>query len=255
MFAAINFPPLGEILNWKVIAFGGTPFAFNKVSLILLLATAITLALFFIAGRRASLVPVGVQNAVEYVVDFITGSIVHDIMGPEGMPWVPFLTALFFFIFLANVFEVVPFIQMPATARLGVTAPLAIIIYVLYLSAGIRKQGARAYLKSLIVPSGVPGPVLIILVPIEILSNLIVRPFALAIRLFGNMLAGHLLLTTFAVLSAALLTKSILVVALPIPFVVLVLITGFEIFVAFLQAYIFTTLTAVYVGEALAGGH
>lgn len=255
LFAGINFPPISEVLNWKAIAFGGTPLALNKVGLITIMAAAITLILFFAAGRQARLVPSGVQNLVESSIEFINDSIVMDVMGPEGTPWAPYLTGLFFFILFCNLFEVIPIIQMPATARMSVPAPLALIVYVTFITVGIKKQGFGHYFKNSIVPSGVPGPLLVMLVPLEILSTFIVRPFALAVRLFGNLLAGHLLLLTFAVLSEALFVKSIGLLILPLPFAMLTALTGYEMFVSGLQAFIFTILSALYIAEAMKSSH
>ncbi|ACU54715.1 ATP synthase F0, A subunit [Acidimicrobium ferrooxidans DSM 10331] len=256
MLAAISFPPIAEVLNWRPIAFSGTAFMFNKIAVLTLASAAITLVLFGLAGRRAQLVPRGVQNVVEAGVDFVRSTIVLDVMGPEGLSWLPWLVGMFFFILFNNLFEVVPFIQMPATARTSVTIPLAVISYVTFLAVGIKRQGFAGYFRSALVPRGVPGVLLILLVPIEFLSTFLVRPFALAVRLFGNMLAGHLLLITFAVISEALFVKSIALVALPLPAAMLVVVTGYEIFVGFLQAFIFTILTAVYIGEAMGvAGH
>lgn len=253
--ASINFPPLGEVLNWKPLVFGGSSFAFNKIGLITLLAAVITIVLFAIAGRRAKLVPTGLQNLMESAVDFITNTIVLESIGPDGLVWVPWLTGLFFFILISNLFEVIPVFQMPATARIGVTAPLALLVYIVYIVVGIRKKGLGRYLKTALVPKDVPKAFLPLLVVNEALSTFIVRPFALAIRLFGNLLAGHLLLVTFAVLSEALFVKSVLLIALPLPFGLLVVLTGYEIFVSFLQAFIFTVLAAVYIGESMAEEH
>jgi F-type H+-transporting ATPase subunit a len=255
MLAGISFPPIAEVLNWRPIAFAGTPYMFNKIAILTLASAAITLVLFWLAGRRAELVPHGLQNLVESAVEFVRNTIVLDVMGPEGLAWLPWLVGLFFFILFNNLFEVVPFIQMPATARTSVTIPLAVISYVTFIAVGIRRQGFVHYFRSALVPRGVPAVLLILLVPIELLSTFIVRPFALAIRLFGNMLAGHLLLITFAVISEALFVKSIALVALPLPAAMLVVVTGYEIFVGFLQAFIFTILTAVYIGEAMGAEH
>ncbi|NNN12994.1 MAG: F0F1 ATP synthase subunit A [Acidimicrobiaceae bacterium] len=255
IFGAVNFPPIGEVLNWKPFFLGGSALAFNKVTLTAVLATAITFVLFYTAGKKKALVPTGVQNVVEAGVDFITNSIVLDIMGPDGLVWLPYLCGLFFFVLINNLFEVVPVFQMPSTARMGVTLPLAITVWVTFIVVGIKKQGFASYFKHSVVPSGVPGALLILLVPLEILSTFFVRPFALAIRLFGNMLAGHLLLITFAALSEAMFAKSISLVLLPLPFAMLTVLTGYEIFVSALQAFIFTILTAVYIGESMAGSH
>lgn len=255
LFAGINFPPISDVLNWRSILFSGTPFGLNKVGLITILASVVTLLLFYLAGRQKKLVPRGLQNFVESMVDFIHGSIIMDVMGPEGLPWAPYLIGMFFFIFICNVCEVIPFIQMPATARMSVPAPLALIVWVTFIAVGIKSQGAGHYFKNMVVPSGVPGPLLVILVPLEILSNFFVRPFALAVRLFGNLLAGHLLLLTFAVISEAMFVKSIALVVLPLPFAMLTALTGYEIFVSALQAFIFTILTALYIAEAMKSQH
>lgn len=253
--AAINFPPISDVLDWRSILFGGTPLALNKVGLITVASAAITLFLFFLAGRNAKLVPSGVQNFVESSMEFINNSIVLDVMGSEGMAWAPYLTGLFFFIFFCNIFEVIPFIQMPATARMSVPAPLALMVWVTFIAVGVKSQGLRRYFKNSVVPSGVPGPLLIMLIPLEILSNFLVRPFALAVRLFGNLLAGHLLLLTFAVLSEALFVKSIGLLVLPLPFAMLTALTGYEMFVSGLQAFIFTILSALYIAEAMKSQH
>lgn len=253
-YLAINFPPISEVLNWKPLFFGGTSIAFNKVALTTMIAAFATLTMFFVAGRQRKLVPVGIQNFVEASVDFIDNSVIQDAMGPEGLVWAPYLTALFFFILFSNLFEVIPFFQMPATARMAVPLPLALAVYVTFIVVGVKKQGLQ-YFRNAVIPQGVPSFVLIILIPIDILSTFIVRPFALAIRLFGNMLAGHLLLLTFTVLSEALFVKGIGLLLLPLPFAMLTALTGYEIFVAILQAFIFTTLTAVYIGDSLKSEH
>ncbi|NNN19009.1 MAG: F0F1 ATP synthase subunit A [Acidimicrobiaceae bacterium] len=255
MSAGINFPPISDVLNWRSIVFGGTPFALNKVGLITLVAAGLTLLLFFVAGHQAKLVPGGVQNFVESIVDFINNSIVYDVMGSEGAPWAPYLTGLFCFILFCNLFEVIPFIQMPATARMSIPAPLALMVWVTFIVVGIRNQGIGHYFKNAVIPSGVPGALLVILIPLEILSNFIVRPFALAVRLFGNLLAGHLLLLTFAVISEAMFVRSIGLVVLPLPFAMLTALTGYEIFVSALQAFIFTILSALYIAEAMKSQH
>jgi F-type H+-transporting ATPase subunit a len=200
-------------------------------------------------------VPTGAQNVVESIVEFVRDGIIMQTMGPEGLPWMPFLTSLFCFIFFANIFEVIPFIQFPAPARMAIPMSLGLLVWVLYNFMGIKHQGLGGYLKSSLFPPGVPKALYILVTPIELLSTFIVRPFSLAVRLFANELAGHLLLVTFAVLSSALFVKSFLVVILPLPAVMLVLLTAFEMLVAVLQAFIFTILTAVYLGGAMHPEH
>jgi len=120
---------------------------------------------------------------------------------------------------------------------------------------GIVKQGFGHYMKNSLIPPGVPAFLLVLVVPIEFISTFIVRPFSLMVRLFANMLAGHLILVTFAALTAALWAAKITVIIAPFSFALLVAMTGFEILVSFLQAFIFTILTAVYIGGAMHPEH
>ncbi|HEX6312012.1 MAG TPA: F0F1 ATP synthase subunit A, partial [Acidimicrobiia bacterium] len=166
------------------------------------------------------------------------------------MRYLPFLLAMFFFIFFINIFEILPFIQFPGNARMAVPFVLALLVWFIYNIVGIIKQGPLGYLKSSTIPPGVPIFLLPLVALIELVSTFIVRPFSLAVRLFANMLAGHLILVTFAVLSAALWAKNITIVILPFPFLLLIGLTAFELLVAFLQAFIFTILTAVYIGSS-----
>jgi F-type H+-transporting ATPase subunit a len=144
---------------------------------------------------------------------------------------------------------------MPPNARMALPMFMALVIWVVYNAVGMVKQGPIHYLKGIAFPPGVPKPIYLLVTPIEALSTFIVRPFSLAVRLFANMLAGHILLVTFSVLCITLWALKPLVVALPLSFFMLVALTGFEVMVAFLQAYIFTILTAVYIGGALNPEH
>ncbi len=247
--AALKFPPIGELVKWP--AFGGIA-GFNKVALITFLATFLTLLLFFLAGRNKSLVPTGVGNLVESVVEFITDGVILQTMGQEGMKYLWYLTSLFFFIFFCNIFEVIPIFQFPASARMAIPLLLAVITWVMYIVVGLKKHGL-SYISKSVKPPGVPFALLFLIVPIELLSTFIVRPFSLAVRLFANMLAGHLLLVTFAVLTGALLGSSIVFLkpVAVLPLAMDIAITGFEAFVAILQAFIFTILTAVYLGSSI----
>ncbi|HMC41763.1 MAG TPA: F0F1 ATP synthase subunit A [Acidimicrobiales bacterium] len=248
MLLALEFPPLSRLVEWKSFFLSGTPLAVNKVVLVMWLAAVLTFLFFWVAGRRGSLVPTGLQNMAESVVDFIHNGVILQSMGPEGLFWAPFLTTVFCFIFLGNIFEVIPFIQMPANARMAIPFFLAVVVWVSYNTVGIRKHGPWGYLKSIIAPPGVPAGLLPLFALINFVSDIFVRPFALAVRLFANMLAGHLLLATFAVLSAALLRSTIIGAA--VPGALLVALTGFEVLVSVLQAFIFTILTAVFIGLA-----
>ncbi len=258
VLGALHFPPIEELVEWKALFLKGTPFEVNKVVLLMWLSVLIVFGLFFVAGRKANsgnLVPSGVQTIVETGVEFVQKDIILQTMGKEGLAWTPFLVTMFFFIFITNIWEVIPVVQLPVNARMALPAFMAILVWAIFNFVGIKSQGFVGYFKSVLFPPGVPKALLPLVALIELISTIFVRPFSLAVRLFANMLAGHLLLVTFGVLSAALWTKSIMAVILPLPFVMLVLLTGFEILVAILQAFIFTILTAVYIGGAMHPEH
>lgn len=246
----LEFPPISHLIRWPDIFFEDTVFAINKTALIYFASVAIILVFFFTAGRKAQLVPSGVQNIAESTVNFVRDGIIMQTIGPDGMRYLPFLLTMFCFIFVSNVFEIVPFVQFPANARMAMPMTLALLVWVIYNVVGIAKQGPLGYLKSSTIPPGVPIFLLPLVALIEFVSNFLVRPFSLAVRLFANMFAGHLILVTFAVLSAALFAKNFTVVILPFPFVLLIGLTAFELLIALLQAFIFTILTAVYIGSS-----
>jgi F-type H+-transporting ATPase subunit a len=255
---ALEFPPISHLVEWTDLALDDSLFAINKIVLLYLLAAVLTILLFTLGGRRKALVPVGAQNVAEASLDFIDNGIILQTIGPEGLQkkWIqPFLTSIFFFVFFTNITEVVPFIQMPANARMAMPAMLALLVWLLFNGVGVANQGLGGYLKSSLFPPGVPKALYLLVTPIEFVSTFLVRPFSLAVRLFANMLAGHILLVTFAVLSAALWVAQWYAVFLPLPALMLVFLTGFEILVAFLQAYIFTILAAVYIGGAMHPEH
>jgi F-type H+-transporting ATPase subunit a len=213
---------------------------------------------FLLAGRQsAKTAPRGIRNVAESTVEFIENGVVMQTMGRDGLGWTPFLLSLFTFIYLCNVPGIIPFFQMPATARMALPAALALMVWVVYNGAGIKHQGLGGYFKSVLFPPGVPKALYILVTPIEFISAIIVRPFSLAVRLFANMLAGHILLVTFALLTEALFQAKdkILIPFGILPMGMLIFLTGFEVLVAFLQAYIFTILTAVYIGGAVHPEH
>jgi F-type H+-transporting ATPase subunit a len=253
---ALEFPPISHLVEWPDIFFKGNElFAINKVVLGFFFATIASAAIMILGGRKQALVPSGVQNVAESSVDFIRTQVVMQTMGPDGLAWVPFLLTLFFFILFNNILEVIPGWQMPGNARMAMPLFMALLVWLVFNVVGFIKQGPVGYLKSVLFPPGVPLALYILVTPIEFVSTFLVRPFSLAVRLFANMLAGHILLVTFAVLSAAMWSIGPSLVILPLPALVLILLTAFEVMVAFLQAYIFTILTAVYIGGAMHPDH
>lgn len=251
---ALEFPPLGHIVEWKNFALDGTPFAINKVVLIYFVSALLTI-LLFVLGNKKRLVPTGAQNVAEMSIDFVQDGIIMQTMGPDGLKYTPYLLSLFLFIFFNNIFEIIPFVQMPANARIALPMFLSLLTWVLFNAAGIRSQGLFGYLKSSLFPPGVPAALYILVTPIELVSTFLVRPFSLMVRLFANLLAGHILLVTFAVLSAALWTTNWTAVFLPLPVIAVIFFTLFEILVSFLQAYVFTLLASVYIGGAMHPEH
>jgi F-type H+-transporting ATPase subunit a len=211
--------------------------------------------ILFALARKKQMVPKGAQNLAESSVNFLQEGVIMQTVGPDGMKYLPFLATLFFFILFGNLFEVIPGFQMPANARMANPAIMALVTWAFFIAAGIKAQGPGHYFKNSLFPPGVPVALYILVTPIELISTFIVRPFSLAVRLFANMLAGHILLVTFSVLCITLFTASLLVLVLPFSFFMLVALTGFEVMVAFLQAYIFTILAAVYLGGAVHPEH
>lgn len=254
MILGLEFPPLSHIVDWPVFLFEDTPFGINKVVLIYFAAVILTM-LLFVLGSKRRLVPTGAQNVAESSVSFIEDGIILQSMGPRGLKWAPMLTSIFFFIFFSNIFEIIPGVQMPATARIALPMLLAVFVWFVFNIAGMIEHGPLGYLKHALVPPGVPIGLLPVVVVIELISTFLVRPFSLMVRLFANLLAGHILLVTFAVLTAALWTTEWYAIFLPLPFFAVIFFVAFELLVSFLQAYVFTLLTAVYIDSATSHEH
>jgi F-type H+-transporting ATPase subunit a len=248
---ALHFPDIRGLFEWRGLAFKGTVFEVNKTVLLLWITVALVSALFLAAARRRDLVPTGIRAVVEAGLEFVERGIAREGMGPEGAAWVPFLTTLFFFILFLNLWGIVPLVQFPPTSRMAVPMYLALQTWILFVAVGIKTQGPVRYFRNALIPPGVPKPLLLLVVPIEFLSVFVVQPFSLAVRLFANMMAGHLLLVAFYVIAAALWSRSLAVLLMPLPVVTAVALTGFELLVGVLQAYIFTMLTAVYIGQSI----
>jgi F-type H+-transporting ATPase subunit a len=246
---ALEFPPINEVIRWRDLF----P-SFNKVALIAILAVLIGTTIYLIAAHRDPMVaPKGVRNVAEVGVEFIEDQIVMQTIGRDGLGWTPFLLTLFIFVYLCNLPGVIPILQFPATARMAIPFFLAAVVWIVYNVVGFKHNG-MSYLTGMLWPRNVPVVMRPLVGLIEFLSNIILRPFSLAVRLFANMLAGHMLLVTFALLANALLfaeTKQLLLKPLTIlPVFMLLFLTAFEILVGLLQAYIFTILTGVYIGLA-----
>ncbi|MAO82127.1 MAG: ATP synthase F0 subunit A [Nocardioides sp.] len=230
----------------------------TKPMLQLVLAAVLVFGFFYIAARKRELVPGKLQFVGEEAYSFVRNSMGRDIIGSHDfMRFTPYLFALFFFILLNNLFASIPFLQFPTFSRSGMVYGLAAMSWVIYNAVGMKKHGVLGYLKLQSVPSGVGGPILLLLIPLEFLSNIIVRPVTLALRLFANMLAGHLLLILFA-LGGEYLILEMSVAYAPVgilAWVLFIAIAFLELLVQFLQAYVFVLLNAMYIQGALADEH
>jgi len=193
------------------------------------------------AGSAKSLVPSKLQSLAELLVDFIRG-IIHDTMGTSGMRFFPLISALFLFILFSNLVGLVPG-SFTITSQIIVTAVFAVAVYLLSLVVGFQLHGAK--FLGILVPPGTPGWLLPLMIPIEVISQL-ARPISLAVRLFANMTAGHVIL---GVLFGLTIAGGLLIGWLPFSFTIA--LYGLEVGIAFIQAYIFTILTCVYIGDAM----
>jgi F-type H+-transporting ATPase subunit a len=248
----LEFPPINALLRWQDIF----P-TFNKIALIAVAATLISTLIFLLAGNRdGTKAPKGVRNLAESIVEFIEDQIVMPTMGHQGLRWTPFMISLFMFIYLCNVPGIIPIIYMPATARIAIPLTLALLVWVIFIVVGLKHQGL-GYFGHLLWPPGVPTGLKPLVGVIEFISTIFIRPFSHTVRLMANMMAGHILLVTFALLTEALIqaeTNRFLFIPMGIlPFGMLLFLTLFEVLVAFLQAYIFTILAAVYIGSSMEG--
>ena len=255
-----GFPaPSAEIFNFQpygTLSIAGQEFNFTK-PVVLAIIGSILLIVFFVAiFRKPKLVPGRMQSVGEYGYTFIRDGVAREVIGKEGDKYVPFLFSLFFFVWMLNIWGIIPFAQFPVSSRIAWPAALALIIWPMYMYLGMRHQGPVKFFKDMMFPPGLPWPIYIILAPIELISTVIIRPVTLTIRLFANMFAGHLLLTIFAIATFYLISPSIIgLLGSGASFAVSVVLTGFEAFIQALQAFIFTLLAAVYISTSLHAEH
>jgi F-type H+-transporting ATPase subunit a len=229
-------------------------FAFTKPMLLALISTVVVVAFFWSAFAKPKLVPRGAQNLAELGIGFVRDQVLRPMMGKRGDSFLPFLVSLFFFIWIMNVMEIVPIAQFPAMSQIAFPGVLMLMVYITYTYLGIKHQGLGGYFRNMI-PKGVPIFILALLAPVEILQYIIVRPFTLAVRLFANMFAGHILLLVFTLATWYMFTLTIGLLFSATSFILTIVLTAFELLIQALQAYIFTILTAQYIGGSLEAGH
>ena len=229
-----------ELHNWIPISVGGFDISINKAVIFMWIVVALASVVMVMAGSSRKLVPGKLQSLAEMMVDFIRNMIM-DTMGKDGMRFFPLVATLFVFILFSNYIGLIPG-TYTVTSQIIVTAVFSCLVYGLSLVVGFYLHGAK--FLGILVPPGTPGWLLPLMIPIEIISQL-ARPISLAVRLFANMTAGHVML---AVLFSLTIGGGLLIGWLP--FVFTVAIYGLEFGIAFIQAYIFTILTCVYLGDA-----
>ena len=238
-----EFRPLFTIGSW----------GFTKPELITILCGLLVIGFFYAAFRRPKMIPGRTQSLGELAILAVRDQILRPALGRKGDKYLAYIAAMFFFILLCNYMELIPVFQFPAMSRIGFVYPMAIIMYVLYWYQGFKTKGFFGYFRSWIPQA--PWPILIILIPVELLKYVIVQPATLAIRLFANMFAGHLLLTIFTLATWYMLSPSIGIAYAAGSLFMVFFVFLLELLVGLLQAFIFTTLISTYIADSLEFGH
>ena len=240
--------PLAQFEINKLIQLnvGDFDVSFTNSSLAMVLSVLFILTILFFGLKNLKIVPTKIQSLVELSYEFIS-NMIGDNIGKEGLKYLPFIFTLFFFILIGNLIGMMP-LSFTWTSHIIVTFAIAFFIFLAATFIAIFKHGLLKFL-GFFAPSGVPKPMLLLLVPIEIISY-ISRPISLSVRLFANMMAGHTLLKVIGGFVFVLGANSFIIGgALPLAF--LVALTGLEIVIAFLQAYVFAILTCLYINDAI----
>jgi F-type H+-transporting ATPase subunit a len=247
-------PGVGDF--WQPLV-GDGPFALTRAAIAMVFSVALISGVLLFMTRRLSVVPTKPQMMLEGAYTFVRNGVGRDVIGgKEFLPYVPLLFSLFALILVNNIFGIVPFIQFPTMGRVGFPAALAIVVYFVYHWVGIKRKGLGGYFGSF-VPHGLPIFVVPFVWLLEFITYFFTRPVTLALRLFGNMFAGHILLLLFIAGGEYLLVHMDGVMKLTGVFALVMgfVMTIFEILVQFLQAYVFILLTAVYIQASIADEH
>ncbi|RKN41976.1 F0F1 ATP synthase subunit A [Micromonospora endolithica] len=251
------FPPSVEDFYLPSIVPWGAEnsYWFTKITAMVWLAVGLLIIFFLVTYRKPQLVPTKKQWLAESIYGFVRNNIAVDMIGHRGVAFAPYFTTLFCFILLTNFFAIVPGLQISPNSHIAFPAFLAVISYVMFIWVGIRHHGAGKFFKNSLIPPA-PWYILPLLIPIELFSTFIVRPFSLAVRLFANMFAGHMLLLVFTLGGFAMLNANVWLAPVSLlSWLMTVALTFLEFLVICLQAYVFTVLTASYVQGALADEH
>jgi len=230
-----------ELHNYIPIDLFGLDISINKAVIMMWVVVGLAAFLLVTAGRSRRMVPTKLQSLGELLVGFIR-DIILDTMGKEGMRFFPLIATLFVFILFSNLLGLIPG-SYTVTSQIIVTAVFAVSVYVLSLVMGFVLHGIK-FLPAILIPPGTPWWLIPLMIPIEFVSH-VARPVSLSVRLFANMTAGH---TILGVLFGLAIGGGLLIGWLPFAFTIAM--NGLEVGIAFIQAYIFTTLTCVYIGDA-----
>jgi len=250
----VHFPPIENVIEWPDM-FSLGPLGFNKIGLIAFLAFLIPTIIFLLGKGSSAEKPSTFRALSEGIVNFIEEQVAKPGIGHGFEPYVPMLTAIFLFVSIGNLFEVIPFFQMPLNARMAAPVVLALSVWAMFVAVGFKHNGFQ-YVKDIAWPPGVPLALKPLVGGIELFSTFIVRPFSHAVRLFANMLAGHILLITFGVLCIATFKLGIISgIGFIGSFLGLIAFTAFEVGVSFIQGFVFAILAAVYIGSSLHPAH
>lgn len=233
----------------------GNAFYFNKPMLLALLGSIIVVGFFWAAFARPKVVPGKLQMIAEAGYDFVRRGIVYETIGKkEGEKYVPLAVSLFFFIWMMNIWSIIPIAAFPVTSIIAYPLVLALIVYILWVSLTFKRHGLVGAFKNFSGYDKSLGAVLPLSMTIELASNLLVRPFTHAVRLFANMFAGHTLLLLFTIASWYML-NGIGIAYSAVSFVMVIVMTAFELFIQAVQAYVFVLLTCTFIQGALAEHH
>ncbi len=251
-------PSLADFLP-PAILFKGTPFELNRLMMIRLLVVVVLVIVLWAGTRRMKVVPTRQQAAVEFALVFVRNSVVQTLGEKDGRRFMPVLMTIFFLTLAMNLTGTVPGLQLAGTSVVGLPLIMALVAYVLFIYAGVRKHSWRFFKNALFIP-GVPWPLYFLLTPVEIFSTFVLRPITLTLRLLMNMIAGHMLLSLcFA--ATQFFFFSVLAGGNPLgflgvgSFVFGLAFSLMDIFVSALQAYVFMILAAIYIQMALADEH
>jgi len=253
--AEVPFPPSVDDFFLPDLLGGHNPW-YTKFTLMVWLAVAVIIIFFLVAYRNPKVVPTKMQWLAESIYGFNREGIAKEVIGHDGVRFAPYLATLFTFIAVTNLFAIIPFLQISPNSHIAFPVMLAAITYLLYLYWGVRQHGLFSYLKMSLFPPNVPWPMYFLLVPIEFAMVFILRPFTLALRLFANMFAGHMMLLVFTLGGFALLNAGGLLSPVSLlSWAMTIALTLFEALICLLQAYVFVLLTGSYLQSSLASEH